>query len=76
MSDVYDRLVKLMIEVMNMTADEISPSATFDELELDSLAVVELTLAAQKEFAILIEDDELSTDFTVEKAASLIESKF
>ncbi|MDQ3403983.1 MAG: acyl carrier protein [Actinomycetota bacterium] len=75
MSAVYDRLVALMVDVMNMRSEEIAPASTFDELDFDSLALVELTLAAQKEFGISIEDDELASDFTVAQAAELIEAK-
>lgn len=75
MSDVYDRLVNLMIEMANMEEQEIQPDATFDELEFDSLAIVELIMVVQKEFGVSIEEDDLNGDDTVSRAAEVIEAK-
>lgn len=75
MSDVYDRLVNLMIEMANMEEQEIQPDATFDELEFDSLAIVELIMVVQKEFGVSIDEDDLNGDDTVSRAAEVIEAK-
>ncbi|MEU9093793.1 acyl carrier protein [Streptomyces sp. NPDC087901] len=75
MSDTYDRLVTLLVRVCGLEADEISPTVTFRALEVDSLALVELGLAAQQEFDTPIEDDDLELDATVAEAAAMVERK-
>lgn len=75
MSDTYERLVGLLVEICGLEADEITPEAHFRTLEVDSLALVELGLAAQKEFGTPIADDDLGPDTSVAEAAALIESK-
>ncbi|WP_328551715.1 MULTISPECIES: acyl carrier protein [unclassified Streptomyces] len=75
MSDTSDRLVALLVRVCGLEADEISPEVTFRKLEVDSLALVELGLAAQQEFGVPIKDDELELDATVADAAAMVEKK-
>jgi acyl carrier protein len=75
MSDTYDSLVKLLIDVMGLEAHEVQPTSTLGELEVDSLAMVELALLAQKQFGIRIEDEDLTAETTVAQTAELIESK-
>lgn len=73
MSTVYDRLVKLLTSAFGLETGEVDPQDTFQGLELDSLALVELTLDVQKEFGITISDEDLSADNTVAEAAGIIE---
>lgn len=75
MSDTYERLARLMIDVMGLDEGEVQPRHTFGELDVDSLAMVELVLAAQKEFGVRIGDDDLTRDTTVEQAAAVIDGK-
>ena len=75
MSDTYDRLVTLLVRVVGLEADEISPDVTFRQLEVDSLALVELGLAAQQEFGTEIQDDDLELDATVTAVAEMVERK-
>lgn len=75
MSDTYERLVNLLVSICGLEPEEVSPEVTFRGLEVDSLALVELGLAAQKEFGTPIEDDDLDPDFTVAQAAEVIEAK-
>ncbi|GGO90663.1 acyl carrier protein [Wenjunlia tyrosinilytica] len=75
MSDVYNHLVQLMTAEFGFEADEIKPDDTFNELELDSLALVELAMAASADLGVAIGDEDLSPDDTVERAAKLIEGK-
>jgi acyl carrier protein len=75
MSDVYDRLIKLLITDIGLEGHEIHPTDTFTSLEVDSLALVELSLAAQQEFSVVIADDDFSRDSTIAQAAAVIEAK-
>ena len=74
MSDVYERFVGLLAG-FGIEAGEVEPDNTFTQLELDSLALVELTLAVQEEFGVPIGDDELGAETTMTQVAKVIEEK-
>ncbi|MEV0522458.1 phosphopantetheine-binding protein [Streptomyces sp. NPDC050439] len=71
----YDRFVGLLTKGFGVEADEVSPESTFADLELDSLALVELTLAAQEEFDITLTDDELQATSTMAHTAGILDAK-
>lgn len=75
MSTVLDRLTTMLTDRFGVPADELRPEATFAELDLDSLALVEFALVAEKEFGVPIGEDEVSTDATIADAVRLIASK-
>ncbi|WP_424217653.1 acyl carrier protein (plasmid) [Streptomyces sp. BI20] len=75
MSDTFPRLVQLLVANFGFETDEVAPSDTFGTLELDSLALVELTLTVQQEFGIGLSDDEFDADSTLEQVTKVIESK-
>jgi acyl carrier protein len=75
MSSTYDRLVGLLAKGFGIEAGEVVPENTFEELELDSLALVELTLAAQEEFGITLTDDDLHAKNTLAEAAGVLDAK-
>ncbi|GAA2461994.1 acyl carrier protein [Streptomyces mauvecolor] len=74
MSDVYERFVGLLAS-FGVERGEVEPGHTFTELELDSLALVELTLLVQEEFGVKIGDDDLAAHDTIAQAAAVIGSK-
>ncbi|MDP8977033.1 MAG: acyl carrier protein [Actinomycetota bacterium] len=75
MSAVYDRVQELLVEKFGVSADEISPETTFEELDLDSLDLVEFAMAAEEELGVRISDEEAETIATVGDAAKLLEDK-
>jgi acyl carrier protein len=75
-SDTLERFKKCAVEVLNVDSDQITPSASFaDDLDADSLDLVELVMALEEEFDINVEDEELEGVERVEQAISLVESK-
>ncbi|MEV7089666.1 acyl carrier protein [Streptomyces sp. NPDC093085] len=75
MADSYPRLVSLLTSTFGLDAGTITPASTLSGLELDSLALVELSVAAQEEFGIPIDDSDLGPESTVGQAAELISGK-
>ncbi|MBH5334681.1 acyl carrier protein [Streptomyces pactum] len=75
MSSTYDRLVTLLTNGFGIEPGEVSPETTFEELDLDSLALVELTLAAQDEFGIQLADDDLHAANTLAQTVEVLDSK-
>ncbi|MFE2031949.1 acyl carrier protein [Streptomyces scopuliridis] len=75
MEDVYQRLLELLTSTFGLDPASIEPTSTLSALELDSLALVELSVAAQEEFDVPLEDSELGPESTVGQAAELISGK-
>ena len=58
MSDVAERVKKIVVEHLSVDADKVEESASFiDDLGADSLDLVELVMAFEEEFEIEIPDD-------------------
>ena len=58
MSDVFDRVKKIVVENLEVDAESVKESASFiDDLGADSLDLVELVMAFEEEFGIEIEDE-------------------
>ena len=71
----YDRVASLLSERLGVPADDITAQATFDELDLDSLDLVEFALGAEEEFGVRISDDEAEGLSSVGDAVALLETK-
>lgn len=74
MSDVADRVKKIVVEHLGVDADKVTKEASFiDDLGADSLDTVELVMAFEEEFGIEIPDDAAETIQTVGDAVGFIE---
>ncbi len=73
MSDVIDRVKKIVIEHLGVDAAKVEEGASFiDDLGADSLDTVELVMAFEEEFSIEIPDDAAETIQTVGDACKFI----
>jgi acyl carrier protein len=76
MSDTLDRFRKCAVEVLSVDEAAVVPEASFaDDLDADSLDLVELVMALEEEFDISVEEEELEGVIKVSDAVSLVESK-
>jgi acyl carrier protein len=58
MSDIEDRVRKIVVEHLGVEEEKVTESASFiDDLGADSLDTVELVMAFEEEFGIEIPDD-------------------
>jgi acyl carrier protein len=58
MSDIAERVKKIVVEHLSVEEDKVTESASFiDDLGADSLDTVELVMAFEEEFGIEIPDD-------------------
>ncbi|MFD4878143.1 acyl carrier protein [Streptomyces sp. NPDC058420] len=73
MSAVYDHLVTTLTGKFDVPADTVRPEASYDDLGLDSLAVMELFLTLQEEWAVPLDDSEAVGTLTVRETADLVE---
>lgn len=72
---VYDKVKDLLVEKFGVPAEDVTPDATFEDLDLDSLDLVEFALAAEEEMGVRISDDEAEDLTTIQDIVDLLESK-
>lgn len=73
MSDVSDRVKKIVVEHLGADEAKVLPAASFiDDLGADSLDTVELVMAFEEEFSIEIPDDAAETIQTFGDAVKFI----
>tara|TARA_B100000676_G_scaffold244774_1_gene247024 strand:+ start:48 stop:284 length:237 start_codon:yes stop_codon:yes gene_type:complete len=74
MSDVADRVKKIVIEHLGVDEGKVSDNASFiDDLGADSLDTVELVMAFEEEFGCEIPDDAAEKILTIKDAITFIE---
>ena len=70
--EIERRIQAIICEQLDLRFDQISMKTRFiEDLGVDSLAVVDLALALEEEFAIKIPDDEVDRIKTVEDVVNL-----
>ena len=73
---MFEKVKEVLMEAINVDEDMIKMEANLnDDLGIDSLAAVELSLELETEFDVRIEDEELAKLVTVADIVSLLESK-
>ncbi|MEI8145214.1 MAG: acyl carrier protein [Alphaproteobacteria bacterium] len=74
MSDIADRVKKIVVEQLGVEGEKVKPEAAFiDDLGADSLDTVELVMAFEEEFGVEIPDDAAETILTVGDAVTFLE---
>lgn len=75
MSDVFDRVQGIIVEQLDVDPDEVTMDARFrEDLEADSLDLVELIMAFEEEFGGEISDEEAQEIQTVGDAVNYLEA--
>jgi len=73
MSDIADRVKKIVVEHLGVDAEKVADNASFiDDLGADSLDTVELVMAFEEEFGVEIPDDAAETILTVGDAVGFL----
>ncbi len=72
----FERFTKCAVEVLSVDAAQVTKEASFaDDLDSDSLDLVELVMALEEEFDVSVEEEELEGIDTVGAAYTLITNK-
>ena len=75
-NEVFEKVKNLFVEELGLDVDKVTMDAKLEEdLEIDSLGIVEVVMAFEDEFGIEIDDEELTDVKTVGQAVNLLHSK-
>lgn len=75
MSEITERVIKVVVENMGVYPDGVMPESRFlEDLGGDSLDVVELVMALEDEFGVTISDEDVAQITTVQDAILYVES--
>jgi acyl carrier protein len=74
--EIEARLREVLVTELGLDADKINNAANFEQdLDVDSLGVVELLMAMEDEFGVKIPDEEAEHIHTVGEAIELVHTK-
>ena len=74
MSEIQDKVTKIIVDKLGVNESEVTPEASFTgHLGADSLDTVELIMEFEKEFGIQIPDEAAEQIKTVGEAVAYIE---
>ena len=72
----FEKLQKIIAEVMNVSEEEIRPETTFvDDLGADSLDLFELVMALEEEYNVEIPSEDLEKITTVGAVMDYLKNK-
>ena len=75
-NEVFEKVKSLFEEELGIESEKITMEAKLEEdLEIDSLGIVEVVMAFEDEFEIEIDDEELTDVGPVGQAVNLLHSK-
>ena len=74
MATVSERLKKIIVDQLGVDESEVVPGASFvEDLNADSLDLVELIMSLEEEFKLQISDEDAEKITTVQEAQDYIE---
>ncbi len=76
MTTVHERLTHIIAEQLGVDETEVVPTASFvEDLNADSLDLVELIMSLEEEFKLQISDEDAEKITTVQEAEDYIEER-
>ena len=76
MEELQDKVCKILAENLSVPEDQVTVDSRFQEdLDADSLDLVEAVLALEEEFGVTIPEEEMEGVRTVGQAVQLVASK-
>lgn len=74
MATISERLKKIIVDQLGVDESEVVPGASFvEDLNADSLDLVELIMSLEEEFKLQISDEDAEKITTVQEAEDYIE---
>lgn len=76
MSTIETRLTDIVVDILGVDASDVKPEASFrEDLDADSLDLVELIMAFEEEFGEEISDEDAKSIKTVGEAITFINAR-
>jgi len=76
MADTFERVKKIIVDLLGVEPDKVTREASFrEDLEADSLDLVELIMEFEEQFGETISDEEAQQIETVGQVADYIEQR-
>jgi len=73
-TEVYDRMKKIIVEQLGVDEADVTPTASFvEDLNADSLDLVELIMSLEEEFNLEISDEDAEKIHTVGDALEYVQ---
>jgi acyl carrier protein len=73
-AEVYDRMKKIIVEQLGVDEGDVTPQASFvEDLNADSLDLVELIMSLEEEFNLEISDEDAEKIHTVGDALEYVQ---
>lgn len=72
---IEDKVKKIIADQLEVDVDKLSGDTTFEDIDADSLDIVELVMALEEEFDLEISDQEIENIRTVGDVVKYIETK-
>lgn len=73
-AEVYDRMKKIIVEQLGVDEADVNPTASFvEDLNADSLDLVELIMSLEEEFNLEISDEDAEKIHTVNDALEYVQ---
>ncbi len=73
-TEIQADLATIVEDIAGVAADDVQPDKSFvEDLDVDSLSMVEIVVAAEEKFGVRIPDDQVKNLKTVGDAVSFIE---
>ncbi|MCZ4119460.1 acyl carrier protein [Streptomyces sp. H39-S7] len=75
MSTTYEQLIAIVAKLHDADPERVRPEATFAELDVDSLTMVEISMRLERDLGIEVADNELRGGMTLDETVRLIDAK-
>jgi acyl carrier protein len=76
MADTFEQIKKVIVDLLGVEADKVTPDASFrEDLGADSLDLVELIMEFEEQFGATISDEEAQQLKTVGQVVDYVEKR-
>lgn len=75
MDQVFEKIKAIIVDQLSVDENDITMETTFEQLNADSLDIVELIMALEEEFGIEISDEDAEKLTTVAAAVNYVKEK-
>ncbi|MDS1029912.1 acyl carrier protein [Bacillota bacterium LX-D] len=73
--DIFEKIKGIIVDQLSVEEDEVTMETSFEELNADSLDVVELIMALEEEFNLEIPDEDAEKLTTVGSAVDYVKDR-